>query len=182
MVHLDNASNRVSYKFIRKMGPEPVFEMTSAAFPSEARQMQSLTEVAQRVITATSLLPDFFVWRSFVRGNDASVRDGIFQLQLLERLLDPIPDRPYPPGQGDLLFMHGYGRGHDMLLMGTWDMLHVRREYVRDSSLAQSVKDFADLDSEAVRAQLPPEPTGKVRELSAAVLLHLERIVRQSSG
>lgn len=162
LVHFDNASIRLSYRFVRKLGPESVFNIVSRIDPATAKAMGALTRPADRVISASNALADGFLWRAFVGGTTEHVRDGLRQVLAVESLLEPIATIPYPTvGDSDMLSFECYGKGHDMLLMGTWDALHSRREFIEDAKLSDEVLTFARLDSEAARTLIPPEPSDR---------------------
>ncbi|HET6276982.1 MAG TPA: hypothetical protein VFE16_13715 [Candidatus Cybelea sp.] len=142
---LDNDCIRIAYKFVRTGSTEQIAKMLEERRERTA-VVDSLSEIqsqASTVITLTGLVAEFVFWRQFAYGDLALVRQGRSQIALLEETIDKSPMPLYSDGDSDLTAYGVYGKGHDMLLMGTWDTLQMRGAFVEASDLSDDVKELA---------------------------------------
>lgn len=116
--------------------------------------LSSTEHVASRVITLTGLVAEYLFWRQYAYGDSTLAQAGLDQLHLLEESLRGKPMPPYPPGDGDLTAFLWYGEGHDMLFMGTWDVMQMSKDFVDGSALPDDIKAFAHLTFEQAHAEM----------------------------
>jgi hypothetical protein len=147
LCRLDNSCIRTAYKIVRTASTEDIMGMLSAERERYAPMdvLSSTEGVASRVIALTGLVAEYVFWRQYAYGDLALAEAGIEQLGLLEESLRDRPMPPYPPGDGDLTAFLVYGAGHDMLFMGTWDVMHMREDFVATSTLPDDIKEFASM-------------------------------------
>jgi hypothetical protein len=95
-------------------------------------------------------------WREFCSLSKAEeIWNGIWLYEKIENFIDQLPDKKYPDGDSDLLWFDYYGRGFDMLLLGTWDVLHNSVNAMAEKNIRQEILDFAKLESEQILSIIP---------------------------
>lgn len=158
LCHLDNASLRLAKKLANRLWLDRLADLvkeTKASLALEDRIKQD-PSVARYMISVIGLLAEY-LWRGFASASsEQEVWEGIWTYECIEKIVDHIPSKPYPDGDGDLLFFEHYGRGHDLLRVGTWQILN-RPEgpKLSELNLSQDVVAFASLSREEVVNGIP---------------------------
>jgi hypothetical protein len=157
LCHLDNAIIRVMYKVERKLGIETLskaLEAQRATMAAEDR-LKDTRSVGASVLLQTNAFV-FFVWRAFRLASSVDNADLLrWQLEALEESLDALPSGKYPGGDGDITSFGYYGRGFDILHMGSWEWLHRNKDVVKSSQLDPEIKAFAALSHEQALKAIP---------------------------
>jgi hypothetical protein len=160
LCHLDNACVRVAYKVVRRLAMPQIRRMFEGQSERLAviDQLGSVMSVASNVVTLTGLIAEYAFWRNMAFGDVATALKGIENLQSLENKIEALPETPFPIGDGIIAAFGHYGIGHDMLLMGAWDVLHIHQADVAASALPARIKEFASRSHAEAQTMIPPEP------------------------
>ena len=162
LCHLDNGTTRVGYKLAKKLGRSVGHEASrlraqhdgrrgsldgySFGRLGNSRRYYALERVSSLAAVRTPIRPADDLLRSLGFGNRS------------REIVDELPGGEYTDGDGSILYFEAYGRGHDMLLMGTWDALRVRRETIIASACSQATKDKLQYDNRQAHDLIPPSP------------------------
>jgi len=161
LVHLDNASMRVGYKIARKTGAELAAKQIQSQREVMAplERLMDLRSAASSVLTMSNIISEYWLWRRFCSESNAlRITEGVWDLELLEEFVDALPGGEYPQGDGSLMFFECYGRGVDMLRLGSWDVLHSSLDSIRTSTISEDTKEFASLEREDLLKTMPTSP------------------------
>jgi hypothetical protein len=164
LCHLDNTTLRVAHKSSLKIAMDKLKEKVTNlknALPIE-ELLKETPNVAKEMIPLVGLNAEK-LWRLFSHNSNAHlIWEGIWLLEKIEEIIDQLPESPYPAGDGDLLFFSSYGKGFDMLIMGTWDILNNNIKFLEEHHVSSDIIKFAKLDREEARNLIPkskPCPT-----------------------
>lgn len=148
-------------------------------------RLSDLRSSASTVLGMSNLVTEFWLWRRFSSLNNAeAIQSGIWDIEKLEEVVDLLPGGAYPPGDGDMLAFSSYGRGFDMLWMGTWDVLHVKKDAVVSSSLDELTKTFSVLDRSEALLRIPSsQPMPAAWEMKDSIIRKMaEELASTASG
>lgn len=125
LCHLDNASVRVAKKICLRFTMDilsKIVEQKKNLMAIEDMLKEQPT-VAKYMIGLFGLMGESF-WRMFCSLNNSNdIWNGIWMLERFEAVIEGLPAKKYPDNDSDLLFFEYYGKGFDMLCVGTWDVL-----------------------------------------------------------
>ncbi|MGG0656428.1 hypothetical protein [Rummeliibacillus pycnus] len=157
LCHLDNLTTRIGYKMAHKLGMEALTkkvknEKVSLSIedkltnePTVAKEMLSLVNISYENL-----------WRLFSHKDTQTIWNGIWSLQCVEEKIDQLPFKNYPDGKQDLLFFESYGKGFDMLIMGTWDILNSNLKLIETTEgISPEVLEFSRLSRENAMVKIP---------------------------
>ncbi|MGI1659681.1 MAG: hypothetical protein ACRKFN_11930 [Desulfitobacterium sp.] len=158
LCHLDNVTLRLAKKIGIRIGMEPltklIEELKRVLEPEEL--LKENPSVSKHMVGYIGLLGES-LWRKFSRNLEEEIWQGIWLMQILEEEIDKIPIPKYPDGNSDLLFFESYGKGFDMLCVGTWDVLHDEIDTLRKTNISNEIINFASLSREEVINSIPRE-------------------------
>lgn len=164
LCHLDNTILRVAKKLGTRLAMDTLtklVELEKAALSDEDRVIREPT-VAKRMISLVGLLAEKW-WRSLSSLSSADeIWEAIWLLEELEGQLEAIPQMPYPDGDSDLLFWEYYGRGFDLLCVGTWDIVKRCFGNALRNDIPECVQRLLSMEREEVISAIPkpkPRPT-----------------------
>jgi len=160
LVHLDNTSLRVAKKLCMRLAMKPIQDQLThmrSALPREDF-LADLSGVAGRMIGATSAVAEE-MWHRYVNLDTTSIWSAVWGLEALEAALERIPEPPYPPSEGDILYFQYYGRGVDILSLGTHEMVQRSRAALVTAGAPPSVIAVADMDRDQVVNSMPKPRT-----------------------
>ncbi len=155
LCHLDNTTLRLARKFCIRFAMEPLIELSKARRKTLAMEdlLASRSSVAGDMIGMVGMVAEYF-WRLYCSMSDIDeIWSGIWSLECIEEVLEKVPAPSYPKGEGDLLFFDSYGRGFDMLCVGTWDVVHHRLKGV--ASVPANVSALANMTRAQAIASIP---------------------------
>lgn len=164
LCHLDNITLRLAKKICIRLGMELLTELTE-----EKKRVLALEEllkdnptVAKHMVGLIGFIGEY-LWRQFCSGSENEIWQGIWLLQTIEEMIEKIPIPKYPDGDSDLLFFESYGKGFDMLCVGTWDVLQHDVDILTKANISNEVINFALLSRNEVIDSIPsekPRPAG----------------------
>ena len=158
LCHLDNTCLRVAKKLALRMFLPRVTAVIEAIKRTMAPQdlLRNRPSVGREMVGLFGLLSES-MWRKFSRASSAeAIWQGIWAYEELERLAERIPAPSYPKGEADLLFFEYYGRGSDMLCLGTWSVVDRLLRNVPADGLPDSVKRVLSMSREDMLKSIPP--------------------------
>jgi hypothetical protein len=161
LIHLENACHRLSYKLCRRFMMSALENVVQKrkSFLAIEEQLKGEPTVAREMIGSVSWFSEF-LWRQFSWASDATeLWKVIWSLEYIEGFLDKIPEPKYPDHDSDLLWFNHYGRGFDMLRIGTWDVLGRGKNHFGEKKLPESILKVLAMSREEV---LKSYPSGKV--------------------
>lgn len=156
LCHLDNSCCRISYKFVRRFGMETfnkIVEEKKNTFAIE----DLLTErpsTANEVINSVQIVNEL-LWNRLSYLDSPEIWKRIWDLNLIEKRLDEIPQVEYSDGNQDLLRFDNYGVNFDMLCVGTWTTLQQYKDSLDQVELSEDIKKFMNLSFEEVILSIP---------------------------
>ncbi|WP_093795462.1 hypothetical protein [Sporomusa acidovorans] len=157
LCHLDNISFRLAKKIGMKIAMDHLAKRVGdlKSTLSVEDLLRQRPTVARHMSGFIGLLGENF-WREFCSLSKAEeIWNGIWLYEKIENFIDQLPDKKYPDGDSDLLWFNYYGRGFDMLLLGTWDVLHNSVNAMAEKNIRQEILDFAKLEREQVLSIIP---------------------------
>jgi len=161
LVHLDNTNLRVAKKFHMRFSIKKIQEAMRlrAEILSKEDILADISGLGGRMLMAMYVLSERVWHENFQTTNVANIWNIIWNLELIEECLDQIPENKYPQGEGDMLYFQFYGKGFDMLRMGTWGVLDTFREQLSKLELPNSLTQVMNTDREAARTTIPTPKT-----------------------
>ena len=167
LAHLDNTSLRLAKKLGLRFAMDKLAKMTeehNQTLTVEERLTNKQT-VARMMVGFIGLLGEM-LWREFCSLRSATeIWDGIWSLEILEKVIETLPSKSYPDSDSDLLFFESYGRGFDMLFMGTWDIIHGHEELLMEKEVSEEIINVSKMDREEALSSIPPSTTCPVDHL-----------------
>ncbi|NUU78176.1 type I restriction enzyme HsdR N-terminal domain-containing protein [Paenibacillus xylanilyticus] len=157
LCHLDNISTRLGYKIAHKLGMEYLTEIVANEKLSLSIEDQLTKEptVAKKMLSLVNRSCEN-LWRLFSRNDTQTIWNGIWSLQYFEGIIDQLPLKNYPDGDQDLLFFESYGKGIDMLIMGTWDILNSNLNLIETTEgISSEVLEFSRLSRDNSMIKIP---------------------------
>jgi hypothetical protein len=111
--------------------------------------------IAREIVKLTGLHAEF-LWRLFCgETNPSHIWEGIWMMEDSEKIIEKLPDKKYPDGDSDLLSFESYGRGYDLLFMGSWSFLNKNIELLTVKGTCSSILDFAKMNREEAISAIP---------------------------
>src|SRR5581483_2065103 len=96
---------------------------------SAHERLSDLAGFTGRIVLGTMAIADE-AWRRYAMRQNATatlIWPGIWGLEALEAVIDQLPESKYPSrypaGEGDIFQWRSYGRGFDLLCLGTHEIL-----------------------------------------------------------
>jgi len=157
LVHLDNATIRIAKKLRMTFSLEQVQRIMAAEEKTRSKE-ELLADVGGLTGRMVALIGQSAeqLWRQFSTLPEAqSIWKAIWTLEALESVIEGFPQINYPPGQSDVRFFDSYGRGFDMLCMGTWDLVNRNRDALLLLNPPPSVVDVLNMSREEALAHIP---------------------------
>lgn len=158
LCHLDNTSLRLAKKLSLRFAMDQLAEKTkefNQTLTTEERFTHKQT-VARMMVRLIGLLGES-LWREFCSLSSAEeIWDGIWSLEIIEKVIENFPSKGYPDGDSDLLFFESYGRGFDMLFMGTWDVIQGSAEVLISKEVSEEIVRYSNMDREEALSSIPP--------------------------
>lgn len=172
LVHLDNTSLRLARKVCIRFMMKPLtglVEMQKEAMSAEDF-LRERPSVSGHMVANFGLLAEK-IWRQHSSKSSADeIWKAIWLLEEVEKIIDAIDEPKYPTGEGDLLWFQNYGRGFDMLLMGTWDVVNGSKANLFSLNLPKSTKQILSMTRENALKSLPSSrpapPDMQINDLS----------------
>ncbi len=165
LCHLDNTSLRLAKKMSLRLAMDVLAKFVEEEKKSRAIEdvIKNRPSVVKYMIGLFGLMGESF-WRMFCGFNSADeIWNGIWMLEIIEKIIEGMPVKKYPDGDSDLLFFEYYGRGFDMLCVGTWDVLNRCADILKKSGVAEEIlKDVPSSRDDAIKLIPPsrPQPDG----------------------
>lgn len=157
LIHLENTIFRISKKICIRFAMKPLQKLVTDTknILSAEDLLRDDPTVAKHMVANINLLIGF-LWQKysiFLEPDD--IWKIIWQLEWLESILDKIPIQKYPDNDSDLLFFENYGKGFDMLCLGTWDVLNRNAEYLNKKQLAPQISKVLNMTRDEVIENIP---------------------------
>lgn len=157
LVHLDNTTLRLAKKLSLRFMMKPLTQLVEKKQQILAAEdlLKNQPTVAKEMIPAMCFLAEY-LWEMYCHASDTTkVWNGIWTLEAIEKIIDTIPAPKYPDGDADLLYFEHYGRGFDMLCIGTWDVLKMFASALDKRQIPEFVKTVTSKTREQVIAEIP---------------------------
>lgn len=181
LCHLDNASLRLAKTIGNRLAMEVLSgqaEKLNAEMAADER-LKFRQTTAGLMIPFVALLGEHF-WRQYCSLSDANgIWEGIWTYEVAEEAVERLPQRSYPDGNSDLLWFEYYGRGFDILRLGTWDVLNRCDVNKKQPDFGDDVLAFAGMNRNDVIATIPP-PKARPAQWSGALPKILESILKEA--
>ena len=177
LCHLDNASLRIAMKLCKRffMGSLKELVQSKRHTLSAEDLIKEPPSVAADMMGSVYLLSQFFWGKYSGASSSELVWEGIWNLEVLEVMIEQLPDQAYPKGDGDLMWFQSYGKTFDCLRVGTWDVVRGAAAKFQPSSLSQEASALISLSREDVLKSIPnsnrPPVTWKPSDSEFANLL-----------
>lgn len=157
LIHLENVCHRFSYKLCRRFMMSALENVVQKrkSFLNIEEQLKRKPTVAREMIGSVSWFSEY-LWRQYSGLSDAKkLWEIIWSLEYVESFVDKIPEPKYPDDDSDLLWFDHYGRGFDMLRIGTWDILGRGKNYFNEKPLPESILKVLAMSREEVLKSYP---------------------------
>lgn len=165
LCHLDNTTLRLAKKLSLRLAMDGLTKLVNEqkrTLPFEDLLVER-PSVARHMVSLIGLLAEL-LWRKVCNAtNHHDIWEAIWHYEFIEEIIEKMPLKPYPDGDSDLLFFEYYGRGYDMLCLGTWDVLHSKLDVLKTFCVDETVINFASLTRDEAIASIPlsiPRPDG----------------------
>ncbi|CEI72942.1 type I restriction enzyme HsdR N-terminal domain-containing protein [Romboutsia hominis] len=126
LAHLENTCCRISKKIAIKVYMDLVKDKIKNIKKNMSKEdlIKDNPTVSAEMIKLISIYAEN-LWRLFSNFKNTDLMwEGIWLLEDYEIQIDNLQDKKYPNNDGDLLFFESYGRGYDILNIGSWDVLN----------------------------------------------------------
>ena len=182
LCHLDNISLRLAKKSGNRFAMDVLAKL--AAKLNTEMQAEELLKVrpttAKLMIPFVSLLGER-LWRQCCSLPTAeAIWEGIWTYEAVEEAIDRLSAKTYPDSDSDLLWFEHYGKGFDMLRLGTWDVLNRFDVNGKHPDLPGEVLAFAGMRREEVMATIPPPEPRPAQWEPSALPDVLQTILREA--
>jgi len=156
LCHLDNTCARISYKFVRRFGMEAfnkIVEEKKKTFHIEELLLDR-PSAADEVINSVTIVNEL-LWNRLSHLDSSEIWKRIWDMNLIEKTLDKIPQVEYSDGNSDLLWFGNYGISFDMLCVGTWNTLQKHKGTLDGLELSEQIKMFMNKTFDEVTLSIP---------------------------
>lgn len=156
LCHLDNTCARISYKFVRRFGMEvfnKIVEQKKNNFAIEELLLER-PSTADEVINSVRIVNEL-LWNRLSHLDSPEIWKRIWDLNIVEKRLDEIPQVEYTDGNADLLRFANYGVDFDMLCFGTWSTLQQYKKTLDGFELSEQIKMFMNKTFDEVTLSIP---------------------------
>lgn len=101
-----------------------------------------------------------FLWRLFCSENDEKIIwEAIWSMEDFEKIIDAFPDKSYPDDDSDLLWFESFGKGYDLLFMGTWMFLNDNIDTLKAKNIDEKIIEYASKTREDAIKCIPKSKT-----------------------
>lgn len=159
LCHLENTCCRLAKKLSMKFCMDYLSEQVERLKKQMSIEdlLKEEPTVAKEMIKIIEYSAEF-LWRLFCCENDEKIIwEAIWYMEDLEKIIDTIPDKEYPDDDSDLLWFESYGKGFDMLFMGTWMLLNKNIDILISKNLNEKIIEYA-LKTHEEAINCIPEP------------------------
>lgn len=183
LCHLDNISLRVAKKIGNRFAMDALGKLATKL--NTEMQAEDLLKV--RPTTAKLMIPFVALlgerlWRQYCSlPTPETIWEGIWTYEAVEEAIDQLPAKTYPDRDSDLLWFEHYGKGFDMLRLGTWDVLNRFDVKGKHPDLPGEVLGFAGMRREEVMATIPP-PKPRPAQWKPSALPEVLQTILQEAG
>jgi len=181
LVHLDNATIRIAKKFGMAFSLRQVQRIMKAEEKTRPKEelLADVRGLTGRMVLIIGRSAEQ-LWRQFsVLQDVGSIWKAIWTLEAMESAIEEFPKVNYPPGQSDLLSLDYYGRGFDMLCMGTWDLVNRNHDTLLLLNPPPAVVDVLNMSREEALAHIPASKPAPA-DLIAPAKQGFETLFRQA--
>jgi len=118
-------------------------------------RLQDLSTIVDDILRAIYIMVNR-LWDGYSAIADTyTIWTVIWNFEAVERLLEQMPAPSYPAGDGDARSLEWYGRGHDMLRMGTWDCVSSAQALLARVAVHETVAAVMAMTADDARAGIP---------------------------
>ncbi|MFY0543912.1 hypothetical protein [Brevibacillus sp. H7] len=157
LCHLENTSLRLAKKLCLKIvlnEVKKIIENKRKFIPVEDLLREQPSE-AKTIIPMIGLVGEQ-LWRNYSSSSKVEeIWKGINEYELIEREIDKMPEVKYSDGDADLLFFESYGKGFDMLFMGTWEIINANLSFIKEICVPEQIINIASLSREEALEAIP---------------------------
>jgi len=157
LVHLENTLTRVAKKACMRFLLQPLTHLREQQqqLKSAEDRLQDLSTIVDDILRAIYIMVNR-LWDGYSAIADTyTIWTVIWNFEAVERLLEQMPAPSYPAGDGDARSLEWYGRGHDMLRMGTWDCVSSAQALLARVVVHETVAAVIAMTADDARAGIP---------------------------
>lgn len=161
LCHYENACCRLAKKFSMKFCMDFLSEYVEKLKKQMSTEdmLKNKPTVAQEMIKIIERIAEF-LWRLFCCENDEKIIwEATWYMEDLEEVLDTIPNKDYPDDDSDLLWFESYGKGFDMLFMGSWMLLNKNIDILKRKNVDEKIIEYASKTREDAINCIPKSKT-----------------------